>query len=260
MPGETRDRIALLERLRTEWQLGAVVPVEAGMSDAAVFRVGTDRFLKLAEDRPSAAALREEIKRTMWLADHGLRVPATIGFHHDGDSLAWLTKAVPGTSAADSTLPPFELMRLFGRALRALHALPVTACPFDETIQARLAVAQRDIDAGAVDPDQFDDRNAGVSPQQLLHRLTQNPPPEDLVVAHGDATLSNMLIGPDYTIGFVDCGRAGRADRYLDLAVMADSIAEIHGEQWRASFAKAYGETAWQADKALYFSDLYELF
>jgi aminoglycoside 3'-phosphotransferase-2 len=260
MPGEERDRIALLERLRAEWQLGAAVPVDAGMGDAAVFMVGADRFLKLAEDRSSAAALREEIKRTHWLADHGVRVPATVGYHNDGDSVAWLTMAVPGTSAAESTLPPFELARLFGHALRALHALPVDACPFDETIQTRLAMARRDIDAGMVDPDHFDDRNAGVSPEEILRRLTQNPPVEDLVVAHGDAALSNMLIGPGYTIGFVDCGRAGRADRYLDLAVTANYIAEIYGEKWIAPFAKAYGETTWQHDKALYFLDLYELF
>lgn len=260
MPDEDCDRIALLEHLRNWWQLGAVVPVDAGMSDAAVFMVGVDQFLKLAGDRASAAALRAEIERTQWLAGQGVRVPATVRVHDDGDSAAWLSAAVPGTSATDSTLPPFELARLFGRALRALHALPVDACPFDETIQARLAVARRDIDAGAVDPDHFDDRNAGVSPQELLRRLTQSPPPEDLVVAHGDATLSNMLIGPGYTIGFVDCGRAGRADRYLDLAVTANYIAEIYGEKWIRPFAKAYGETEWRHDKARYFLDLYELF
>lgn len=260
MPGRDRDRIALLERLRIDWQLGAVVPVDAGMSDAAVFMVGADRFLKLADDTASAAALREEIKRTQWLASHGVRVPETVGYHNDGDRVAWLTTAVPGTSAADSTLPPFELARLFGRALRALHALPVDACPFDETIQARLAIARRDIDAGRVDPDQFDDRNAGVSPDEVFRRLTQSPPVEDLVVAHGDAALNNMLIGPGYTIGFVDCGRAGRADRYLDLAVTANYIAEIYGEKWIRPFAKAYGETEWQDDKARYFLDLYELF
>lgn len=259
MPGQDRAG-PLLDRLRTEWQLGAIVPVDAGMGDAAVFMVGVDRFLKLAEDRTSAAALREEIKRTQWLADHGVRVPVTVGYHHDGENAAWLTMAMPGTSAADSTLPPFELVRLFGRALHALHALPVDACPFDETIQARLAMARRDIDAGMVDPEQFDDRNAGVSPEEIFRRLMQSPPVEDLVVVHGDATLSNMIVGPDGTIGFVDCGRAGRADRYLDLAVTASYIDEILGEEWIAPFAKAYGETVWQHDKALYYLDLYELF
>jgi len=260
MPGGDRDRIALLERLRADWQLGAVMPVEEGMSDAAVFRVGADRFLKLAEDRAAAAALREEILRTQWLAAQGVRVPATMRVHDDGDCAAWLSAALPGTSAMDQKLAPVELVSQVGRALRALHALAVDACPFDETIEARLATARRDIDAGAVDPEQFDDRNAGVSPEEIFRRLTQNPPVEDLVVAHGDAALNNMLIGPDGTIGFVDCGRAGRADRYLDLAVTANYIAEIHGEKWIGPFARAYGEAEWRQDKAQYFLDLYELF
>jgi aminoglycoside 3'-phosphotransferase-2 len=253
------EPLPLLKRLRVAWQLGPVIPVDAGMSDASVFRVG-EMFLKLAEDRNSATALRQEIERTQWLAAQGIRVPATVRVYDDGASAAWLSAAVPGTGAADSNLPPAELVPLIGRALRALHALPVNTCPFDETIQARLAVARRDIDAGVVDPSHFDDRNAGVLPQELLHRLTQSPPSEELVVAHGDATLSNMIVGPDGMVGLVDCGRAGRADRYLDLAVTADGIAEILGEEWIAPFAEAYGETAWQHDRARYFSDLYELF
>ena len=86
------------------------------------------------------------------------------------------------------------------------------------------------------------------------------PPRQDLVVAHGDASLSNMIVGPDGRIGFIDCGHAGRADRYLDLAVAGAEIAELFGPERVRSFAKAYGLARWNARKVIYFADLYEFF
>jgi aminoglycoside 3'-phosphotransferase-2 len=87
-----------------------------------------------------------------------------------------------------------------------------------------------------------------------------SPPSEDIVVVHGDATLTNLIIGANGDLGFVDCGHCGRGDRYIDLAVLAAEIEEHHGPEAAMRFIRAYGLDFWDARKARYFSDLYELF
>jgi aminoglycoside 3'-phosphotransferase-2 len=171
-----------------------------------------------------------------------------------------LARALPGVSAEYSHLSRSVLIEALGRALTALHALPATSCPYDETVSERLGRAFRSIEAGETDGAHFASRNRGVKPIELYHRLAANTPKEDLVVVHGDATLSNMIIDDAGTVGFIDCGHSGRADRYLDLAVIADDISNTFGDEWLMPFARAYGEQAWETPKARFYSDLYELF
>jgi aminoglycoside 3'-phosphotransferase-2 len=255
------DRLPLA--WRTELQRHRITPVDTGMSGAAVFRVGprkqAERYLKIAEGG-AADLVRREVTRTRWLATQGIRVPDILRVHNADSLVAAEMRALPGRDAEDVRMPPSLLVELLGRALAALHALPAAACPFDERIAVRLARAQRAIAAGEVDASQFDTRNRQVTPEALYRRLAANPPPEELVVAHGDATLSNMIVGDDGAVGFVDCGQAGRADRYLDLAVTAGYIKEEFGKATVTRFARAYGEPSWQSAKAAFFADLYELF
>ena len=111
-----------------------------------------------------------------------------------------------------------------------------------------------------VDARHFASRNRNATPLDLFARLVANPPAEDFVIAHGDLTLSNLVIGPNGDVGFVDCGHAGRADRYLDLGVLAGEIADHFGRRFVTTFARAYGLQRWDVRKAAYYSDLYELF
>jgi aminoglycoside phosphotransferase len=112
-----------------------------------------------------------------------------------------------------------------------------------------------------IDTSAFDTRNVGMTAEQLYGRLQASiPAGEDCVVTHGDATLDNMIVGDDGKIGFIDCGNAGAADRYVDLAVTVGELAERLGEDARALFARAYGKLAWDARKAAFYDDLYEFF
>jgi len=52
----------------------------------------------------------------------------------------------------------------------------------------------------------------------------------------------------------------GKADRYLDLAIAAQEIAENFGGNEAQIFVKTYGEMTWDTKKARFFSNLYELF
>lgn len=229
------------------------------MSDAAVYRVGADRYLKIAEGE-AAAALRDEIERTRWLSGQGVRVPDILRVHDGGDAAAFLMRAINGVSAADSALAPDVIATAAGRALAALHALPAADCPFDESVDVRLARAERAIARGDIDTKEFAPRNRQILPAALLTRLAASKPSEDVVVAHGDASLNNIIVGDNLKVGLVDCGHAGRGDRYLDLAVAADEIDECLGAAAVTRFMQSCGAMPWDRGKAAFFADLYELF
>jgi aminoglycoside 3'-phosphotransferase II len=237
--------------------------ITEGMSGAFLFRVIQDdlpvRYLKIAQGE-AVAPLRREIVRTRWLAEQGVRVARILRVEDSAGQVAMLTQAVPGWPAEASTLPTARLIDILAHGLARLHKLPAADCPFDESLGIRLARAAEAVASAEVDPDSFAPRNRGIAPQGLLARLSANPPEQDLVVVHGDATLTNLIVDARGDVGFVDCGSAGCGDRYVDLAVLADQIEDYHGAEAAAHFVRAYGLRSWDSAKALYFSDLYELF
>ena len=197
------------------------------MSGARVFRLGTQPacYLKIA-CKEGGQILRNEIARTRWLANQGINVARLVRSHDGADCVAIQTEALPGQAADRSGLPEAKLLSAIGTAVAELHALSPAACPFDESLQVRHRRAREAIAKGEIDPSHFASRNRTTAPARLFSRLLVEPPPEELVVVHGDLTLTNMIVGSDGTVGFVDCGFAGRADRYLDLAVIAAEIRE----------------------------------
>jgi aminoglycoside 3'-phosphotransferase II len=255
-----------LSLLLPDWQRELsrvrVEPVESGLGGAALFRIAHDdapsRYLKIGQDKV-AAALRHEIERTAWLAQRGVRVPAILRVDDRPEQVAVLMEAVPGVSADAISLPAPRLVDSLARALAALHALPLADCPFDESLAVRLARAAAVVAADEVDVDAFEPRNRGIAPAALLAGLMADQPAEDIVVVHGDATLSNIIVDNGF-VGFVDCGNAGRGDRYLDLAILTADIEGHYGPQAAARFAQAYGQRAWDDRKARFYLDLYELF
>jgi aminoglycoside phosphotransferase len=257
---------ALVHLLRDGWEdlrQARIEPVVGGLSDASVFRVTQNhqplRYLKIARN-DAAALLREEIARMQWLATHGVRVPAIQRFDDRTGQVILLSSALPGAPAKASPLPVPKLIDTLAAGLTALHSIPTADCLFDETLAQRLSRAATAVNTGEVDPSQFATRNYGISPGALLARLLATQPAEDLVVVHGDTTLSNLIVNEDGGVGFVDCGNAGCGDRYIDLAVIADDIHEHFGSVAAARFAQAYSPQAWDSAKAAYFLDLYELF
>jgi aminoglycoside phosphotransferase (APT) family kinase protein len=47
-----------------------------------------------------------------------------------------------------------------------------------------------------------------------------------VAVVHGDASLSNLIIGNDGSVAFIDCGHAGRADPSTDIALVIEGPSE----------------------------------
>jgi aminoglycoside 3'-phosphotransferase-2 len=101
------------------------------------------------------------------------------------------------------------------------------------------------MEAGLVDEADFDENRQGSTASSLFEELfARRPNGEDLVVAHGDACLPNLLANESGFTGFIDCGRLGVADRHQDLALAIRSIRHNCGERWVAPFLRRYGATA----------------
>src|SRR5690348_4902941 len=256
----------ILGKLPSKWQrdleTGDLAVIESGMSGAWVLRVGAPdrphRYLKIA-DGSGAPTLRDEIARTRWLAQRRVRVPGIFRTFETETVSAVLMSAVPGVQAFSQPENLARDIKAVAQALRQLHALPLLDCPFDETVPARLARARGEIDRGAVDADHFDVRNAGMAAGALWERLAAAIPREEFAVVHGDAMGSNILVDAEGNVGFIDCGRAGRSDRYTDLALVMEELNGF-GREPADAFLRAYGIVAWDRRKALFFLDLYELF
>jgi aminoglycoside 3'-phosphotransferase II len=234
------------------------------MSEANLFRLrdrtGSELYLKISRGFGSSD-LRSEVKPMAWLAERKVRVPRLLRIFRDASLTAVLMTALPGRHPEEAETPLPELMGHLAKGLSALHSLPTFDCPFDESVGARLTRARDMIERGLIDPGYFAERNKGLAPETIYRRLVRAiPEAEDLVIVHGDATFDNLLVDADGGVGFLDCGRAGRGDRYLDLTTIIADIDEHFGSNGVQLFSMSYDRIELDPKRLLFFSDLYELF
>jgi aminoglycoside phosphotransferase len=114
--------------------------------------------------------------------------------------------------------------------------------------------------------DNFDAARQGRSAQDLYAELAAIPAAsEERVFTHGDYCLPNVLLVSDgaggfRVSGFVDCGNAGIADRYQDLALCARSVAGNLGPEWVSALFARYGLEHADETKLGYYQLLDEFF
>ncbi|TCJ99044.1 phosphotransferase [Nocardia alba] len=192
-----------------------------------------------------------EHARLTWLRDNGIAVPDVVAFAEDVLVLADAGESLAGRADAA------EVGAQMGRALRALHELPLSNCPFDGGLDNVLALAHRHVVEGFVDVTDFDDDHRDLSPAAILERLRERrPATEDLVVTHGDFTLGNVLTGGL----LIDVAALGPGDRYHDLALAERDLAGDFGGAAVTAFYAAYGLTEPDRAKLDYYRLLDELF
>lgn len=93
---------------------------------------------------------------------------------------------------------------------------------------SQLLEAKYRLDNDLVDTEDFEEDTLGdngfKSVDELYKFLKNNQPDEDLVFTHGDYCLPNLFVKGNKTIGFIDLGKAGIADRWQDLALCIRSM------------------------------------
>ncbi|WP_431287763.1 APH(3') family aminoglycoside O-phosphotransferase [Roseateles chitinivorans] len=218
---------------------------EAGATVYRLHRSGAPTLYLKVGDGDAADAIVDEFARLRWFAD---RWPTPRIEHFEwADGSAWLlTRALPGRTAyewlADEPGRAAAIVTSLGRFLGDLHKLPVNTCPFHANHRLQLDVARERLAAGLIDADDFDEARQGWTPQQVWAAINAMLPfTEDPVVSHGDFSLDNILMNEDGdVVGVIDLGRAGIADRYRDLAILANCLDELD-PALRDTLFSAYG-------------------
>ena len=238
--------------------------VAGGQSPSQVYHLtanGRPSLYVKVQEVGHVESLADEATRLAWLAESPVTAPLLLDCVADTGHEWLVMTEVKGTNAADATLAPDVVVAAVADGLRQMHGLTVASCPFDETLGQKLERARVNLDSGLVDPEGFDSDRIGASPQELLARLiAEQPKDEGIVVTHGDACLSNVIVGEGETRGFVDCGRIGRSDRYQDLAIACRNIASRLGASWVQPFLDNYGIKTLNSKRLEYYRLLDEFF
>ena len=236
--------------------------VTSGQSGAAVFR-GRGVYRKVTPDAEIEAATMS------WLRAHGLPVAEVVDIGPD-----WLvTREISGRTAADTwpeDLRP-RVVDALAEVTRALHALPVDECPFDRSLAIVATEARQAAASGRIDLGDLDHERKGWTAAQLVAALDQQLPVmserEVLAVTHGDWCLPNVVLNPEtvIVIGLLDTGRAGRADRYTDLALMnrslrSDALNAHYGTELADRYLNRCGHHAADDDKLGFYCLVDEFF
>lgn len=249
------DTLVLPPPLAADLAKQARAEVGTGESGASVVRfdrpTGASVYLKsrvIGSSLP-ARPLFDEAERLSWMHAVGLPVPAVLQYHEWKGREYLLLTAVPGTDGA--TPRPEDrrggVVDALAVGLQMLHATNISACPFDTSRRNRLPEARARLDAGLVRESALDSTRPGRTASDLhAELLVAQPAIEERVFTHGDYCLPNVLFQDDgaggYRVsGFVDCGHAGVADPYQDLALCARSVAFNFGPEWVPRFFARYG-------------------
>lgn len=240
-----------------EWE-----PITIGESQASVWRIpmGESALFLKAEPAHDLSEMADELLRLDYLAEMGFPAPRVVD-QIDGDGFNWLLMtAVKGRDLTHLGGDPETLIQVLADGLKRLHSLDPANCPFDHSLDRRLAAAEANVLAGRVDETDFDEERDGWTAQQVFDWAASNRPDEtNRVVTHGDACLPNLLADGKRFSGVVDCARLGVSDRWQDLALACRSLEFNGGKDVVGDFLAAYG-AEFDAERYAFYCALDELF
>lgn len=227
---------------RAEWQR-----VTGYSSTAYVYRLvfpDATQYLKICSHEAQDSLLAE--KRSLsWLARMSdVTVPRVVMFAQNDSHQFLVLQGLPGIHPMhdDLAISPQERVQLLAQLARHFHKIPLhTAHNLHKRTHADFLAEVENINAPHI-----------TKMQRLLPSLKQ----PDYAVIHGDFYPVNMLVDPitRHSTGFVDCARLAIADRYVDLAPLADAIEWHLGTKWIPTLFEHYGsKTSIDADRLAFY-------
>jgi len=255
------NRLRLPAELRRLLGDGEWLADTMGRSGSQVFHIGHG-YLKIVP-RASLMNLRAEKDRMLWLQGR-LPVPEVYYYGADEQYEYLYMSEIPGVMACDQIfrddMP--ELIDLLAEALHMMHAVDITDCPFDQRLSYRLNLAHQGVLQGRIAEKEIMARYPDLTPATLYEHLVRvRPAEEDLVLAHGDFCLPNILLDRERhcVSGFIDLEYAGVADRYRDLERACWSLGYNFSREWIPALAKAYGLEEVDQEKMTFYAQLEDL-
>lgn len=241
-----------------------LVADEVGESPCSVygFTRGNERFfLKTcaAVYAPTTYSVLREARVLEWLDGH-LSVPEVAVVAESAEGEFMITRCVPGEPIHTRSDDQGAMLELFRDALRQLQAVPIADCPFDASASLRLNELEyllaRDLCEKEYDLQQWSNLS---TPEELLARLYATLPSEEWGFSHGDLCDANVFVDAHDQLHFIDLGRGGIADRWLDIAFVHRNLRENVSQNAANDFLKGLGEPDHPV-KREFFEQLDELF
>lgn len=196
-----------------------------GESDSQVI-LFEDMVLKIEKTSRHSDREYDALK---WLGGR-LPVPEIIEFEQKNGFNYLLMTRFKGKTLIDDimTCNPKNIVEAMADGIIQLWTIDISNCPLDSRLSLQLNEARYRIDNNLVDIDDFEEDTIGdngfADVEDLYSFLMNNQPEEDLVFTHGDYCLPNSFIKNNKTVGFIDLGNAGIADRWQDLALCIRSM------------------------------------
>lgn len=200
-------------------------PEGIGMSGADVYYLG-DLVLKIEDQNRESD---NNLAMLRWL-DGKVPVPKVLAEETVTGKRYLIMSRLSGCMACDESLfaQSEELVKLLANGLRMLWSVNAKDCPCDQTLDNKLENARYLVENGLVDMENVDPDTFGEhgfdSPAHLLRWLEGHRPEESPVLSHGDYCLPNVFLEDGQISGFLDLGRCGLADKWLDIALLWRSL------------------------------------
>lgn len=190
---------------------------DIGMSNAEILMF-SDKVLKVQENVLLAEREKDVL---MWLKDV-INTPLVLAFEKDESKAYLLMTRLSGEMLETLDLSAEQVIHMLAQALIQWWSIDPLLCPFDYSLETKLQEAYQNILNDDIDVSQANDETYGEfgykDPLDLYMWLKDHQPEEDIVVSHGDFTFENIIVNHD-KVGFVDVGKAGKTDRYQDIAL-----------------------------------------
>ncbi|PHM28494.1 APH(3') family aminoglycoside O-phosphotransferase [Xenorhabdus budapestensis] len=242
----------------------ALIPDEIGESPGSVYSFirGNDHFfLKYSPVvyANTTYSVMREVSVLNWLNGR-LNVPEVVCVAENSEGEFMITRCVPGEPLYTRINAQQPVLELFCEAVRQIQAVTIIDCPLDSGVNFRLQeleyLLNNDLCAEEYDLEQW----PGIAtPQDLLARLRATLPSEERVFSHGDLCDCNIFVNAHDELYFLDLGRGGIADRWLDIAFVHRNLREEVSISAATEFLDTLGGLDDPA-KRVFFEQLDELF
>ncbi|MFP3515426.1 APH(3') family aminoglycoside O-phosphotransferase [Pseudomonas sp. SIMBA_077] len=230
--------------------------------DVYTFKRGNDRFfLKVCPVilAPTTYSVSREAQVLSWLSNR-LNVPEIVAVANNAEGEFLITRCFKGEPLQALINEPSTLVTLFSEALHQLLAVPISDCPFDSSAKSRLKELDYLLAHG------LGEASYNLQPwpylhslQDLISHLHNTLPTEQRVFSHGDLCAANVFVDAQDNLHFIDLGRGGVADRWLDIAFVHRNLLNDVSAGIASQFLEGLG-IADNPAKREFFEQLDELF